>query len=281
MTRGVAYAGGYEWPEEMAFFPQGWSGDGISAGQRSTGSHRMIWRPLQALLVLFGKIMFFLSFSHWVDACYRVPRAMPRKQTVGVRSKPYVQKQLAEDSVPLLLYSLSWLFPFSWLKGQTFVCRPTHSREHHGSEPDNVSFHGNQSHSQIPDTLCLYSLPSFISLQKVLSQERQKVIEKVIHLLVFYLVQPQFVTVCSTMGFPDSSLDKESICNAGDTGSIPGSGRSVSTPVFLGFPCGSAGKEATCNARDPWVWSLGWEDPLEKGKATHSSILAWRILWTV
>ena len=30
-----------------------------------------------------------------------------------------------------------------------------------------------------------------------------------------------------------------------------------------------------------WVWSLGWEDPLEKGKASHSSILAWRIPWTV
>ena len=33
--------------------------------------------------------------------------------------------------------------------------------------------------------------------------------------------------------------------------------------------------------RETWVWSLGWDDPLEKGKATHSSILAWRILWTV
>ena len=32
---------------------------------------------------------------------------------------------------------------------------------------------------------------------------------------------------------------------------------------------------------ETWVPSLGWEDPLEKGKATHSSILAWRILWTV
>ena len=29
--------------------------------------------------------------------------------------------------------------------------------------------------------------------------------------------------------------------------------------------------------RETWVWSLGWEDPLEKGKATHSSILAWRV----
>ena len=31
---------------------------------------------------------------------------------------------------------------------------------------------------------------------------------------------------------------------------------------------------------ETWVWSLDWEDPLEKGKATHSSILAWRIPWT-
>ena len=33
--------------------------------------------------------------------------------------------------------------------------------------------------------------------------------------------------------------------------------------------------------RETSVWSLGWEDPLEEGKATHSSILAWRIPWTV
>ena len=41
------------------------------------------------------------------------------------------------------------------------------------------------------------------------------------------------------------------------------------TPVLLGFPCGSACKESSCNVGD-----LGWEDPLEKGKATHSSILS-------
>ena len=52
------------------------------------------------------------------------------------------------------------------------------------------------------------------------------------------------------------------------------------TPVFLGFPCGSAGKESACNAGD-WVQSLGSKDLLEKGKANHSSILAWRIPWTV
>ena len=33
--------------------------------------------------------------------------------------------------------------------------------------------------------------------------------------------------------------------------------------------------------RETWVRSLGWEDSLEKETATHSSILAWRIPWTV
>ena len=41
---------------------------------------------------------------------------------------------------------------------------------------------------------------------------------------------------------------------------------------FQGFPGGSAGKKSA------WVWSLSWEDPLEKGRAIYSSILTWRIL---
>ena len=44
----------------------------------------------------------------------------------------------------------------------------------------------------------------------------------------------------------------------------------------LGFPGGSDGKESACTA-DTWVPSLGWEDPLDEGMTTHSSILAWRI----
>ena len=41
-------------------------------------------------------------------------------------------------------------------------------------------------------------------------------------------------------------------------------------------------KKSTCNAGDDsWVWSLGWDNPLEKGKATHFSILSWRIPWTL
>ena len=47
----------------------------------------------------------------------------------------------------------------------------------------------------------------------------------------------------------------------------------------LGFPGGSDGKQSACNARDSDS-ILSWEDPLEKGMATHSSLLAWRIPWT-
>ena len=48
---------------------------------------------------------------------------------------------------------------------------------------------------------------------------------------------------------------------------------------FRGFPGGASGKEPACQCRR-WKRSLGWEDPLEEGMATHSSILAWRIPWT-
>ena len=44
------------------------------------------------------------------------------------------------------------------------------------------------------------------------------------------------------------------------------------------FPGGSVVKNLPANAGD-LVWSLGWEDPLEKEKATHSSILTWEIPW--
>ena len=59
-------------------------------------------------------------------------------------------------------------------------------------------------------------------------------------------------------GFLDSSVGKESTCNAGDTGLIPGSGRSAGEGIgypLLGFPCGSAGKESACNAGDPGLIS--------------------------
>ena len=139
------------------------------------------------------------------------------------------------------------------------------------------------------------------------------------------------------LGLPRSSVDKESACNAGDLGSIPGSERSpgerngnplqyscLQNPMNRGawqatvhrvarvrhdlatkqqhtteslcctseisiinqlyanqgVPGGSDGKEPPA-MQETWVRSLGWEDPLEKGEVTHSSILAWRIPWTV
>ena len=56
------------------------------------------------------------------------------------------------------------------------------------------------------------------------------------------------------LGFPDSSIGKESACNAGDSDSwvrkIHWRRDRLHTPVFLGFPCGSAGKESACNVED-------------------------------
>ena len=52
----------------------------------------------------------------------------------------------------------------------------------------------------------------------------------------------------------------------------------------MGFPSGSTAKESAClagDARKMQIQSLGWEDPLEKEMATHSSILPWEIAWTV
>ena len=86
--------------------------------------------------------------------------------------------------------------------------------------------------------------------------------------------------------FPDSSVDKESTCNAGDPSLTPGSGRSAGEGIGYPLQYSWASLVAQLVKNPPgmqetWVQSLGWEDPLEKGKATHSSILAWRIPWTV
>ena len=67
---------------------------------------------------------------------------------------------------------------------------------------------------------------------------------------------------------------------------IPGLGRSAGegTGYPLQYSWASLVAQLVKNlpaVRETWVQSLGWEDPLEKGKATHSSILAWRIPWTV
>ena len=85
--------------------------------------------------------------------------------------------------------------------------------------------------------------------------------------------------------FPDSSVGKESACNAGDPGVIPGSGRSAEERIGYPLQYSWASLVAQLVKNPPavwetWVQTLGWDDPLEKGKAIHSSILAWRVPWT-
>ena len=82
-----------------------------------------------------------------------------------------------------------------------------------------------------------------------------------------------------SMGFLDSSVGKESAWNAGDPGLIPGSGRSSGEGIGYPLQYSWASLVAQLVKKSPamqetWVQSLGWEDPLEKGKAAHSSILA-------
>ena len=84
------------------------------------------------------------------------------------------------------------------------------------------------------------------------------------------------------VGFPGSSAGKESACNAGDPGSSPGSGRFPGEGIGhpLQYSWASLVAQIVKNLPamwDTWVKSLGWEDPLEEGMATHSNILAWRI----
>ena len=84
---------------------------------------------------------------------------------------------------------------------------------------------------------------------------------------------------------PCSALRGETV-PAGNPILIPGLGRSAREGIgyLLQYSQASLVAQLVKNPpviQETWVRSLGWEDPLEKGKATHSSILAWRIPWTV
>ena len=83
----------------------------------------------------------------------------------------------------------------------------------------------------------------------------------------------------------DSSVGKESACNTGDSGSIPRMGKS--TGEGIGYPLQYSWASLVAqlvknlpSMQEMWVQSLGWEDHLEKGKATYFR-LAWRIPWTI
>ena len=71
----------------------------------------------------------------------------------------------------------------------------------------------------------------------------------------------------TSLGFPDSSVGKESACSAGDPGLIPGLGRSTGEGYPLQYSWASLVAQLVKilpTMRKTWVQSLGWEDPLEK-----------------
>ena len=83
----------------------------------------------------------------------------------------------------------------------------------------------------------------------------------------------------SSLGFPGSSAGKKSACNAGDPSLIPRSGRAPREGIGCPLQCSWASLVAQTVKNPPatqetWAQSLGWEDPLEEGMATLSSILA-------
>ena len=107
---------------------------------------------------------------------------------------------------------------------------------------------------------------------------------------------------CSGPGFPvflwfsvlvgrghtdsETTEDPQFSSNAVDPSLIPGSGRPAGEGIGCPLQYSWASLVVQLVKNPPamqvtWVQSLSWEDPLEKGKATHSSILAWRIPWTV
>ena len=95
-----------------------------------------------------------------------------------------------------------------------------------------------------------------------------------------------YILYCKILDTTQYSVGKESACNAGDHSSIPGLGRFTGegTGYSLQYSWASLVAQLVKNPlamQETWVRFLGWEDPLEKGKATHSSILAWGIPWTV
>ena len=86
-------------------------------------------------------------------------------------------------------------------------------------------------------------------------------------------------------GFPGNSAGKESACNVGDPSSIPALGRSpgegIGYPLHYSWASFVAQLVNNLPAmQETWIRPLGWEDPLEEGMATHSSILARRIPMT-
>ena len=157
-----------------------------------------------------------------------------------------------------------------------------------------------ESHSKFPLAICFTYVINFhvtLSIQLTLSLIPSPCVLRSVFYVCFSIaaLKKQFmgtifldsIYMCqyTIFIFPDSSSGKESTCIAGEASLIPGLGRS--TGEGIGYPLkyswASLVAQLIKNSpvmRETRIWSLGWEDPLEKGN-TCSSILAWRIPGTV
>ena len=107
--------------------------------------------------------------------------------------------------------------------------------------------------------------------------------EKLLRQMLRYNPQSKVSYLCSiakNFGFLGSSAGKQPAYNAGDPGLISGSGRSHGKRIGNPLQYSWASLMAQTIKKLPaiwetWVWTLDWEDPLEEGMATYSSVLAW------
>ena len=123
-------------------------------------------------------------------------------------------------------------------------------------------------------TVDLYIFPPLIQFCCVIGTDKFRIV------LSSWLVSLLFLcsNLLSLSAIPDSSVGKESTCSAGDSGLIPGSGRSAREGICypLHYSWASLVAQMVKNLpamQGTWDLSLDWEDLLEEGMTTHSSIL--------
>ena len=119
-------------------------------------------------------------------------------------------------------------------------------------------------------THLLFILEHAFGSGKPTTQEAQEVLLHTLRQVdTFYVYELQFLIWFYSTGFHHSSVGKESTCNAGDPSSIPGLGRSPGEGIGHPLQCSWASLVAQLVKNPPtmletWLWSLGWEDPLER-----------------
>ena len=127
------------------------------------------------------------------------------------------------------------------------------------------------------------SLPESCSIPLIKSTVCSFMLEKLLKTRKQRLLKLIWVWLWNTRASPGSSTGKPLVCNVGDPSSIPGSGRFHGERLNYPLQCSWASLVAQMlknlpAVQETRVWSLGWEDPLDKGMSTHSNILACRIL---